>query len=415
VFNESSYWPLASGLVAYNGVFFMGFMNFLLSLGLALVAAAGWIALRRRQFLLIRITGGALAAAAIFFCHIFGVILFTLLITAHEASLLWKRLRLGLLRVNDVAAAAGAVAAASSPALVLYLLSPLQTQAASPGEWQGLSKLWRIFAPFMTTSAQLTLATAITVVALLILFRRQLQFAPGLALALAALLIAFIAAPSTLKGGTMVDLRFAVMAGLLLFAGIRPRIPSRDAVFAGIVIGTLIVLRSSYIGMTWVDHRRDLADVRAAIADVPPGARVLAARGEPGNVITTDPAERSLPAVYRLDGHLAALLLIERRAFWPLLFADPAQQPVIIKPPFDRIAQPLSEPAEWPWLAQDPLPPEALLRARYLDHWQQNFDEVLLVDAPGTAQAASALSLHYRGKYAQLYRIDHASRRDERE
>jgi hypothetical protein len=32
-------WPLASGLVAYNACFFLGFMNYLLSLGLALAGA----------------------------------------------------------------------------------------------------------------------------------------------------------------------------------------------------------------------------------------------------------------------------------------------------------------------------------------------------------------------------------------
>ena len=45
VFGEFSYWPLASGTLAYNGIFHLGFMNFLLGLGLAFAAAAGWIAL----------------------------------------------------------------------------------------------------------------------------------------------------------------------------------------------------------------------------------------------------------------------------------------------------------------------------------------------------------------------------------
>jgi hypothetical protein len=44
------------------------------------------------------------------------------------------------------------------------------------------------------------------------------------------------------------------------------------------------------------------------------------------------------------------------------LFADPAQQPLAVGPPFDRIAQPLSEPIEWPWIDQDALPARTFMR-----------------------------------------------------
>jgi hypothetical protein len=414
-FGGNSYWPLASGLVAYNGVFFLGFMNFLLSLGLALTASAGWIALRRRKLLLTPIAAGALAAATIFFCHIFGAILFALLIGADEASFLWKRRNSGSLKTNDLACAGGAVATALSPALVLYLLSPLNATANSVGEWRGLPKLWRILTPFMTTSAELTLMSGVIVVSLLILLRRQCQFAPGLPLALATLVLAFVAAPSSVKGGTFVDMRFALMIGLLLFAGIQPHLSARQATLTGLVFAALIVLRSGYVGTTWFDHRHDLADLRAAIAEVQPGTRVLAARGQPGYMADLQPANRALPGVYRLDGHLAALLLIERRAFWPLLFADPAQQPLTVRPPLDRIAQPTSEPVEWRWLGQEALPPEALQSARYLDHWQRDFEQVLLIDPPAEMQSHPALSPVYRGSYAQLYRIDHQPGLDQRQ
>jgi hypothetical protein len=407
VFGEWSWWTLASGLLAYNGAFFLGFMNFLLSLGLALIAGAIWIVLHRRNRLLMRAACGAAAAAIIFFCHIFGVVFFALLIGTHEASLLWRRFKSGMLKARDILTAAGAIAAALSPAVVLFLLSPLKAGAASAGGWMGFAKLWRIFGPFMTTSAELTLITGVVVISLLVLFRRRLELAPGLPLALAGLFLAFIVAPSTLKGGTFIDLRFALMIGLLLFAGIRPHLTAREAAFAGLAIGTLILLRSAQIGASWIDHRHDLADLRAAIATVEPGTRVLAARGHPGHLTDVEPKRRALPGIYRLDGHLAALLISERKAFWPLLFADPAQQPLTIKPPFDRIAQPLSEPAEWQWLTREEAFPEALQSARYLEHWRQDFDYVLLIDPAVTVQSHPGLSPLYRGKYAQLYRVDH--------
>ena len=406
VFREWSWWPLASGLVAYNGAFFLGFMNFLLALGLALMAAAIWIALQRRNMRLVQVACGALSAAVLFFCHIFGVVFFAVLIGTHEASLLWGRYKSSALVARDVVITALAGAAALSPALVLYFLSPLNAGAASVGEWKGLAKLWRILAPFMTTSAELTLITGIAVLSLLILFRRKLECAPGLPLAMAALLVAFVAAPSSLKGGTFVDLRFAMMMGLLLFAGVQPRLTAREDAFVAFAVGFLIAIRSFHIGSTWIDHRQDLADVRAAIAKVEPGSRVLAARGRPGHIVGNEPEERALPGIYRLDGHLAALLISERKAFFPLLFADPAQQPLTVKAPFDRIAQPLVEPAEWPWLSEQPLSSDAQLRARYLAQWPRDFDYVLLIDAPADAQPPPALSPLYSGTYARLYRVN---------
>jgi hypothetical protein len=412
-FGRTSYWPLGAGLVAYNGVFFLGFMNFLLSLGLALIAGAGWIALRRRELLLARIAVGAFATAAIFFCHILGTVLFAVLIGADEASLLWKRLNSGSLNTKGLACAAGTVAAALSPAVILYCLSPLNARADSVGDWRGISKLWRILTPFMTTSAELTLITAIAVVALLILLRRQFQFAPGVPLALAGLVLAFVVCPSSMKGGAFIDMRFALMIALLLFAGIQPSLSIGEATLTSVAVATLIVLRSGYVGMTWLDHRHDLADLRAAIAQVQPRARVLAARGRPGHEADPEPANRALPGIYRLDGHLAGLLVIERRAFWPLLFADPAQQPLAVRPPFDRIAQPMSEPIEWQWIAQDTLPAEALQRAPYLDQWQRKFDDVLLIDRPEATRSSAALFPVYRGSYVELYRVDHPTDPDQ--
>lgn len=402
-FGRFSYWPLASGLIAYNGPFFLGFMNFLLALSLALISAACWIVLRRRNWTLRKVLIGAVAAVLIFFCHIFGVILFALLIGGDELDRLWERYRSGVLRSRDVAYAVGTLLAVLSPVIVLYFLSPLGDGNVSVGEWRGLTKLWRIFAPFMTTSAELTLTTGIAVVSLLILIRRGGRFAPGMPLIFIVLVLAFVVAPSALNGGTFVDLRFAMMIGLLLFAGVQPRALPLPVI---VVVGTFILLRSGYVGMTWFDHRQDVADVRAAIAPVGPGARVMVARGHPGYLTDVQPPERALPGIYRLDGHIAGLLVIERDAFWPLLFADRAQQPLSVKPPFDQIAAPLSEPPEWPLLAKDSYSAGELRTARYLKDWRASFDYVLLIDPEASVPTPHGLMPIYQGSYAQLFRIN---------
>ena len=156
LFGRLSYWPLASALIAYNGVFFLGFMNFLLGLGTALLFAAGWIALRRRKLLLASVIAGALGSAVTFLCHIFGAAFFALLIGAYETDRLW-RLRNVPGFSREFAATAAALAASLAPALLLYLLSPLNDESASLGRWNGVAKIWRILTPVSYT--HLTLPT----------------------------------------------------------------------------------------------------------------------------------------------------------------------------------------------------------------------------------------------------------------
>jgi hypothetical protein len=108
----------------------------------------------------------------------------------------------------------------------------------------------------------------------------------------------------------------STMACLLLFAGLDPNLTGRQAQLVMIALGALIVVRSFYIGLTWLERRKDLADVRAAIASIAPGTRVLTARRYPDDLVYNSSPERLLPGRYPTDNHLPALLLIERRASW---------------------------------------------------------------------------------------------------
>ena len=403
VFGRFSLWPLAAGVIAYNGAFLLGFMNFQLSLGIALGGAAGWVTLRRHDRWPLAIAWGAIAAAASFLCHIFGLLFFAVLIGAGEADRLW-RLRRSPRLARESVVAAGALGITLSPAMLLYELCPLGDGGLQLGTWVGPHKLWRIMTPFLATSASLTVVTAIAVVSLLILLRRQLVVAPGIPLALAVLFVAFVAAPWKALGGTFIDMRLAAMCGLLLFAGLQPVVSGRTAVLAGIVLAALTLVRVADIASAWIDHRGDLAELRAAIAHVQPGARVIAAHG--GESPVSSRRERTLPGLRDVDSHMAALLVIERRAFWPLMFAHPSQQPVVVRPPFLRLAaSSWAEPAAWRWLQPDTPPADVLQLARYLANWRSNFDAVLLLDPPVPEQPVAGLTPLYLGGYVQLFRI----------
>lgn len=406
-FGRFSYWPLASGVVAFNGVFHLGFMNFLLSLGLAFAAASGWMMLRRRGEHWRAAAFGAVAAAALFFCHVFGVLLFALLISAEEMARLLASRRIGALTASEILRTAAWLVLAVAPALVLYLASPLSSGAAAPAPIAGIFyKLWALMTPFMTTSVDLTLWTALAVIAVIGLAWRRMILAPGFSIAFAVLALVYVVAPSEIKGGTFVDVRLGLMIGLLLFAGMQPQLPARLGMAAGVAFAALIGVRTIYIATTWISHREAVAELRTAMAQIAPGSRVMIARGRPVGAVGAEWPERMLPGISRLDGQLSALMVVERRAFWPLMFADPAQQPLQVMPAFTPLSQSPGGPVAWERLGATLFSEAAVKAAPYLQDWRTKFDDVLLIDPPVPLTPPPAgLTLLQTTPYAVLYRV----------
>ncbi|WP_022723709.1 hypothetical protein [Rhodopseudomonas sp. B29] len=405
-FGRFSYWPLASGAVAYNAVFFLGFMNFLLSLGLALIGAAAWTALRRRDRNGVAVIAGATFAAAIFFSHIFGAALFALLIGSEELARILRARRDGAPMIRDLGVSAILLALTLSPVVALYLASPLAEAEAGVGPWRGLAKLWDLLAPVMTTSETVTALSGLALFAALVLVARGIRLAPAVPLSLVVLALVFTAVPAMYKGGSFLDVRIAVMAAMLLFAGLQPQLSPRRAIVVAALMTATIVGRSAFVADGWYAHRRDLAELRAAIATVEPGERVLMARGRDIDIVAAARAGRALAGYFPIDNHLGALLLIERHAFWPLLFADPSQQPLVVKPAFTPYAGPLCEPATPSQLSQAAdQQPDSLPRCRrYLADWPHRFDAVLMLDPPPTAPLPE-LATAVQGDYVALYRV----------
>ena len=101
--------------------------------------------------------------------------------------------------------------------------------------------------------------------------------------------------------------------------------------FVAVTIAALFTVRMAVVAEVWTEHRRDLAELRAVIGHVPPAAKVYftnVPRAEAPAYWDAGPRGRELSNTLRADYHLPALLMIERGAFWPVLFANPAQQPM---------------------------------------------------------------------------------------
>ena len=103
-------------------------------------------------------------------------------------------------------------------------------------------------------------------------------------------------------------------------------------------------------------------------------------------------------AAYRLSS--PALLLIERGAFWPLLFANPAQQPIRLRPAYARLAREVYDIPSHAELVAHPDSGCAGLR---------DFDFVLMLEAGSDPDLSDfvpkCLSLVSQTDFAALFRV----------
>jgi hypothetical protein len=397
LFGRRSLWPLASGLVAYNSGFLLGFLNWQIGSGLAMLFAAAWLTWRERRPVA-TIMAAAAASVVLFFCHLMGLMCFLVLIGSAEAHAVWRGRPV-------IARAASLLPVLAGPAL-LWLLAPLHDASAATHWMNPQEKLVQAASPFVNYRFPLDMISAALVyggVALGVAVG-WLVLAPRAVPAVALLAVLYVALPFDLMSGSFVDTRVAIMLGFLPFAAVDPvRLPWHAGRAAAAGLAVLFAVRMAVVAEVWTEHRRDLADLRAVIADVPPGALVYMTnvpQEEAPGYWDKGPLSRRLSNGLRADYHLPALLMIERRAFWPILFANPTQQPIRLRPEYARLAREAHDIPSHAALAADPENGSAALR---------DFDYVLMLEAGGDTDLAGfvprCLALMSRTDLAALFRV----------
>ncbi|WP_270935289.1 hypothetical protein [Falsiroseomonas oryzae] len=418
VFGVRSWWPLGSALVAYNGLFLLGFINFQAGMGVALLAAAGWIALRGSRPLAATLLL-AVAGVAAFFCHLAAVAFLFGLVATHEAGVAWAGRRDPRTALRQLAVRAALSLLALLPALAFYLMSPIGPDAlAPPAELTAMQRLRNAGIPVAGYAAWIDRASLLLLLAVpaLLLLLRRASVHPGTALAFAACLVLYAVVPTQSHGGYYVELRFAVFAAFLLFAGLQPiLLPRASAVLAG-GAALLLAVRLMVIGAAWQHFAGELAALRRAMEPIAPGARVATVKVEEtlGGAYWRDGrARRILSFLWlRTDTHLGALVVAERGAMWPSLFALRGQQPLVATGPFvDFIA------GQWFALPERPIltAPHTLagranpVAVRSWHGWETRFDYVLLLHAQLVGGARGfddpRLELVRDAGFAALYRV----------
>ena len=330
------WWPFAVGLIAYNHTLLSGFLNFEISIGLALLLAAVWLRWRSKHPGQ-TITLAAIGALALFACHLMGLIFFAILIGGAEFSGVWHKWR--------EAARRGAILLLIFAApTALYATSALHQLGGDAGYLPLGKKLLQLvttFANYVWPLDVLTAAVAITLPAICLLLRWGRVPGPA-ACTIALLLIAFLAAPYAWKGTFGLDTRFAVMLGFMVFAGFVPtNWPAKLQTPVVAIFILLFLTRMALLATAWTAHAADLADLRQVLQPVRPGQAVYVAEAsltEAPAYWRANPRWRLLSDGLRTDDHLGALALIEHRAYWPFEFDNPSQQPIETREPYRALA-----------------------------------------------------------------------------
>jgi hypothetical protein len=342
-----SYWPLATVLFAYNAALLRGFLNFVASVGLALLLAAAWVSWRERRPTLAWLTG-AVGPVALFFCHLTGLLLFAILIGAQESG----RLRTIPFKCEVFVRRVAVVIAIFVAPAVLYLVSDLGHMAGDAEFRSAADKAHVALSPVINYFWPLDLLTAAFCVATLALCLAArwcaIQFQA--AAAIVALLVLFVGLPTAFKGTYDLDTRFIVMAAFVIPAALTPIAtpgntrflgPRRASRAIGAVFLLLFSVRMTVLIIAWDTWPAELAAFRGVIASIRPGEVVMTVDApratQPMNWTSIDPA-RSLADGTAMDTHLPALLLIEHRAYWPFLFDNTSQQPIRTREPYRTAA-----------------------------------------------------------------------------
>ena len=221
------WWCLAVGLTAYDSTLLQGFLNFNLSVGLALLLAAAWLRWRER-YPVPTIALNAAGAVVLFVCHLMGLVFLGILLASAECSRLagdQRRLslgpgmemvgRLGALLRSGILRGAAVVMVFAAP-VALYSASQLQTLGGDAEFLPPLAKLEQLLSPFVNYSLTLDSITAVAALSFpcLCLMLGKGRIPGPAAFASGWLLFAYLAAPYRLEGHVSVGCALRHHAGV---------------------------------------------------------------------------------------------------------------------------------------------------------------------------------------------------------
>ncbi len=415
LFGRVGLWPLCALLFVYNAALFWGFLNFLFTQGVALLAFAGWIASERWRTE-VRVVLFSAAAALLVVMHLFAFGIYGLLVAFYELGKLMATHRWSAERAMALAVRL----AQFGPAALLWFAGS-GNGGPSYIHYGGLyDKLYAIMAPatFGWWALPFDLGVALAALVFLLYARRSPAFklSPLMRMPVAALIIAAMLMPSWMSGSWLADIRLPVTLPFVLIASTRLEAPRRS-VIAGFAVVALALFgtRLWLVSQVWRDADRHFAEFRAASRALPEGARLLVVQTSiawnDGFIEGISPylAIREKPTYY----HMPLLAVIDRSAFIPYLFSGwtPVHPSARNVGRFRTVDSPIAPQDLIDGASSAGTEPSAtslnvLGEPPYWRDWPRKFDYVLWIDFdPPSTPPAPHLQPYADGSFFRIYRV----------
>ncbi|HEY0164812.1 MAG TPA: hypothetical protein VGB39_05510, partial [Sphingomicrobium sp.] len=379
---------------AYSHPFMFGFVNYALSMALALLVFGLWLRLGRLDKTMLRAIVFVPISFVVFFAHTFGWGMLGLLAFSAEAVRQHDR-GIGWLR-SGLAAAAHALVMAL-PVLVIVNWRGDVTGPLGRGWFLPWSKLEALVSVLRDRWLMFDVASLAVIAAMILyaIFSRRLTLSRNLAYSALVLLAVFVVMPAMVFGSAFADMRlapfmFAVAALAIRFRGDTDLKLARRLAIGGLAF---LLIRTAATTASMAMAADDQSAKLTALDHVPMGARVASITGR----------SCGLHWALRRNAHLGAMVIVRREGFsndqWiiagtnlltlrytaPGLFAADSSQ--IVRPNGCRVSG-------W-WI-------DRALRA-----WPRDkFDYIWLIDPPPhDPKLLAGMRLVWRGPDSLLYQV----------
>lgn len=306
--------PLAL-IFVFSYPFFYGFLNYVLSAALALLAFALWVRLRDRSTL--RAALFVPIAFLIWLCHVSGWGVLGLLVGGYEVA------KAPGIRTLPLHVARRVWPLLSPLPLILIWRSGGGGGVVYAGDWIRRKAVWLLSAVRHDNMAvEIGLVLIVGSIAAWLVATRRVRFLPALAVPALLLAIAWAAMPTSLFRSYYADMRLTpvmLTVGILALAWSGRRGAAQVAL-AGIA---LFIAQVAMVSWSWTNLEKARTSHLAALRYVPKGSRILVLM----------PGWRCNANDWRLDGlsHLADLAVVRRDAFVNSGFAIAGSQLLTVR------------------------------------------------------------------------------------
>lgn len=389
--------PLITLPLLYNGVLFVGVMNYVFGIGLALWGLAAWVALRDRRWPW-RFAASTLFVLTLFVCHLFAAGLYGLGLLAIELQRLWaKRAEPLWPRLADFCAAG----LPFIPFIALLLAGPTWSAPGAPAFWEmagkieGLKLAINAYYPLLAY-ALVALAAAAAFYAR---YRSALHFHPAGWAILVVSVIIYMAMPRALFAAHMADQRLPIAVAFMLIACIDVNLSHRTLRRGFVALAMLLLAaRVIEVQLVWNHLAPSTEAFFKSVQSIKRGARVL--------VVYGDRSANKEISDFGLV-HAASLATIERSALVTTAFTVHGKQILHVRKEFHRYVE-----------TEDRLPPTVPYfiqvadrvsagKSSFCDLWPRHFDYVYILFTTKSARNPDMKHLEFvdGGAGFQLYRI----------